>query len=202
MRRTPIGLASLLLAISGLTASTAAERRMALTVDDLPAQRAPGLPAERVAEINRRMVATLEAHEIPAVGFVNEFKLEIDGETRPDRVGPLELWLDAGLELGNHTWSHPDVHRIPLEDFLQEIVAGERISRSLAAERDIPYRYFRHPYLHTGRDLETKTAVERYLAEHGYSVAPVTIDNSEWIYARAYDNAVDAGDDDLCRRIA
>lgn len=179
---------------------------MALTFDDLPAQRAEALPAERVVEINRRLVAALERERIPAVGFVNEVKLEaspqIGGDAAAERARPLELWLDAGLELGNHTYSHPDLHKIPSERFQQEILDGERITRLLAVERGMPLRYFRHPYLHTGRDLETKAAVERFLADHGYLVAPVTIDNSEWIFARAYDTALDRGDSALTERLA
>jgi hypothetical protein len=63
-------------------------------------------------------------------------------------------------------------------------------------------RYFRHPYLHTGRDRATQAAVESFLAEHDYTVAPVTIDNSEWIFARAYDNALDADDNILTQRLS
>ena len=195
-------LALLFLATTALQPLWAAERRLALTVDDVPAQRAPRLPVERVAEINRRMVETLKAAAVPAVGFVNESKLEVDGQVIPERVAPLELWLEAGLELGNHTFSHPDVDKVPLDRFLQEILDGERVTRPLADRHGLPYRWFRHPYLHAGDDLETKDAVEEFLAEHGYTVAPVTIDNSEWIYARAYDEALDAGDEPLRERIA
>ena len=202
MRSPSAALATLLLAALGLAPTAVAERRMALTVDDLPAQRAEALSAERVVEINRRLVATLSAEGVPAVGFVNEGKLEVDGATPAERIEPLELWLDAGLALGNHTRSHPDLHKISTEQFQQEILAGERITRRLAAEREMPWRYFRHPYLHTGRDLETKAAVERFLSEHGYRVAPVTIDNSEWIFARAYDTALDRGDSALTQRLA
>ena len=44
-------------------------------------------------------------------------------------------------------------------------------------------------------------AVEAWLSERGYRVAPVTIDNSEWIYARAYDVAADRGDRKLMTRL-
>ena len=202
MRAAAIALAILPLAPLTVTPAAAAERSLAITVDDLPAQRAEALSAERVVEINRRLVATLAAEKVPAVGFVCERKLEVDGATTPERLLPLELWLDAGLELGNHTYSHPDLHRIPTERFQQEILAGERVTRRLAAARGVPLRYFRHPYLHTGRDLATRAAVERFLADHGYTVAPVTVDNSEWIFARAYDTARERGDGELGGRIA
>jgi Asp-tRNA(Asn)/Glu-tRNA(Gln) amidotransferase A subunit family amidase len=62
--------------------------------------------------------------------------------------------------------------------------------------------WFRHPFLQTGRDLETKRAVESWLAGRGYRVAPVTIDNSEWVYARAYASALRKKDKALAKRIA
>ncbi|MEK7726762.1 MAG: hypothetical protein AAB354_00045, partial [candidate division KSB1 bacterium] len=40
-----------------------------------------------------------------------------------------------------------------------------------------------------------------FLAEHGYAVAPVTIDNSEWIFAHAYVRASERGDAELQRRV-
>ena len=47
-------------------------------------------------------------------------------------------------------------------------------------------RYFRHPFLHTGNTPEKKLQLELFLPTLQYEVAPVTIDNSEWIFAKAY----------------
>lgn len=183
-------------------AEIAPDRRMAVTFDDLPAQRIRGLPEERVERITQDLVGYLKAETIPAIGFVNETKLEEDGEIRPNRVRMLEAWLDAGLELGNHTFSHPNLHGdISLADYLKDILDGERVLRPMLAKRDQVPRFFRHPFLRTGLDLETRDAVDAFLAKHGYRVAPVTVDNSEWIYARAYDEALDTEDLELAKRL-
>jgi len=116
-------------------------------------------------------------HEVPAIGFVNEAKLYVDGAAIPDPayVALLQAWLDAGLELGNHTFSHPDLHGTPLPEFEQEVLRGDIVTRQLlAAEGTVP-RYFRHPMLHTGRDLETRDSLHEFLAKHGYRVAPVSL---------------------------
>ena len=63
-------------------------------------------------------------------------------------------------------------------------------------------RYFRHPFLNTGPDLATKKAFEAFLAERGYTVAPVTIDNMEWLFADAYASAAKRGELDVMRRVA
>ncbi len=48
---------------------------------------------------------------------------------------------------------------------------------------------------------EYRNEIEKFLSEHGYTVAPVTIDNAEWVYGAAYDNAVKSGDEDLKKKI-
>ena len=94
------------------TASAFAEvdRRMVITFDDLPAQRAQSLTEDQVAGIIHRLVPLLLREKVPVIGFVNEKMLEVDGRLRAERVALLESWLDAGLELGNHSYSHPDLH--------------------------------------------------------------------------------------------
>ena len=46
-----------------------------------------------------------------------------------------------------------------------------------------------------------RDAFERFLDANGYRVAPVTIDNQEWIFARAYDHARARSDDASAVRI-
>jgi hypothetical protein len=55
--------------------------------------------------------------------------------------------------------------------------------------------------LSTGRDSSSRAAFESFLAKHGYAVAPVTMDNDEWIYAAAYDKARAREDRTLQERI-
>jgi peptidoglycan/xylan/chitin deacetylase (PgdA/CDA1 family) len=167
-------------------------RQVAITFDDLPFVRMPSVRDARLG--TERLLRTITANRIPAIGFVNEGKLSPAGRLDPARVAILKMWVDAGLELGNHSLSHPDLNTTPIEAFKNQITQGEVTTRRLLASRRMSPRYFRHPFLHTGTSLETKTAIEQFLASHGYRVAPVTVDNSEWIFALAYDNAA-AGND-------
>ena len=112
------------------------------------------------------------------------------------------MWLDAGLELGNHTFSHPDINRVPLDTFKQDVIRGEEVTSELLKAKGRSMRYFRHPFLHAGNNIETKREFEKFLAERGYTIAPVTIDNSEWIFARAYENALMRGDKQMAKRVA
>lgn len=172
-------------------------RVVAVTIDDLPVVSA----WSDWSSVTERLLGTLREHQVPAVGFVNETKLYRNGTLDSTRVALLSAWLGAGHELGNHTFAHRGAHATPLAEYLGGITRGEVVTRELARRAGRPFRYFRHPQLHTGRSLEYKRAVERFLASHGYTVAPVTVDNQEWVYARAYVVANQRGDSALVARV-
>jgi peptidoglycan/xylan/chitin deacetylase (PgdA/CDA1 family) len=75
---------------------------VALTFDDLPA--AGSLPpGENRTKIATALAAELKANHLEGTyGFVNAVKLEND----PDAQQALRIWIDAGMKIGNHTWSH------------------------------------------------------------------------------------------------
>lgn len=178
------------------------QRAIAITIDDLP-EVPPGVhDLKTLQAINRKLVKALTAHKVPAIGFVNESRLySHDGREIAPRTKMLKEWLDAGLELGNHTWSHPDFFTTPLEQFQQDVLRGEEVTRTLLAQVGKKPRYFRHPFLHTGPNLETRRAFEKFLAEHGYKVAPVTVDNNEYIFAAVYADALAKNDLAMMKRI-
>src|SRR5688572_6882294 len=176
-------------------------RAVAVTIDDLPTVSAVRRDLAEAERITNELTAALKRSSVPAIGFVNEGKLRTNGEVDAARVALLQTWLDAGLELGNHTFSHLDLHSSTVEALEREILEGERITRALLKKAGTVPRYFRHPYLHTGRDAATKGRVERFLGEHGYRVAPVTIDNYDYMFAAAYDRAIGRNDSALTARL-
>ncbi len=157
-----------------LIAWSAFGAEIAVTFDDLPLMN---------AGLTRELLGQLTARKIPVVGFVNTRKV---GD-----VALLDRWMEAGFELGNHTYSHLDLHHASPEAFEDDIVKGETPLRDVVRRHRGTLRYFRHPMLHTGRTDEVRERIDAFLAKRGYTVAPVTIDNSEWIFARAYDLAED-----------
>src|SRR5262249_29472377 len=115
-----------------------------------------------------------------------------DGRVDLSRLSMLEDWPRAGLALGNHTFGHVGLHRTPLADYEGAILRGERVTRPLLARHGLSLEWFRHPFLQAGRDDPTREALAAFLAAHGYRVAPVTVDNGDWIFARAYVQLADA----------
>ena len=176
-------------------------REMTVTFDDLPwASVVPG-NIDRAHSSTEALMLVLRRHQVPAIGFVNEIKLEREGVVQPARIALLAAWVAAGLELGNHTHSHIDLHLARVEDVLADVTRGEVQTRRLLAEHGMRLRYFRHPFLHRGRDAETRLRLEEYLQDREYRVAPVTIDNSDYVFAAALDHAVVNGDAEAQHRI-
>lgn len=184
--RAAAGLALIAAVASGASAQG---RSVAVTFDDLPAS---------AADITPRLLASIRGQGVPAIGFVNEANLRADRRARTEQ---LRMWLDAGLELGNHTYSQPSAHRTPLPRYLEEIARGDSVTRLLMAARGARPRFFRHPSLHTGRTLAYRDEVHGFLARRGYRVAPVTFDNQEWVFAEVYARAAPRGDSVGMRRI-
>jgi peptidoglycan/xylan/chitin deacetylase (PgdA/CDA1 family) len=194
MRGWLAGLALLLLA----AATPASAEDVALTFDDLPTL---SLSSSTVyAEATTRdLLKALRRQRIVATGFVNEGKLE--GPDRARRIALLSHWLDAGMDLGNHSYSHLSLTDTPVQAYIEDVAKGERVTRALLAERGRTPRWYRHPYLETGRTPQVRQQFEGWLAGHGYRVAPVTMENSDWMYALPYDEAVLEGDWPAARAI-
>lgn len=174
-------------------AQTAPPREVAFTIDDLPATGANAMSGAEILELTTKLLSTLHQQNVPAVGFVNERKLYRTGEV-DDRIKALNLWLDSGQELGNHAYSHMSLNNSTLHDWEEDVVRGETVTRLLLAKHGAKLRYFRHPYLDVGRDLQTRREAEAFLISRGYHIAPVTLDGWDWMYARVYEDARKRGD--------
>jgi peptidoglycan-N-acetylglucosamine deacetylase len=151
--------------------------------------------------ITSALLASVKRNGVPVVGFVNEGKLYRRGETDA-RTELLRAWLDAGFELGNHTFSHINLQRAPLADYEEDVVRGETVTRMLLGERGMKLRYFRHPFLFTGTTPEYKEGLAKFLASRGYTVAPVTLDNADYVFADVYFKAKKRGDAETAKRVA
>src|ERR1700730_10121577 len=170
------------------------DRAMAITIDDLPAGAANFMSAAAITEMTTKLLAVLREQKVPAVGFVNERKLYYKWGEVDERIKALNMWLDAGFELGNHTYGHTSLNKAGLKDFEEAVIEGESVTRILLTQHNMKLRYFRHPYLDTGRDLQTRRDAEAFLVERGYRIAPVTLDAWDWMFATVYDDAKKHGD--------
>jgi peptidoglycan/xylan/chitin deacetylase (PgdA/CDA1 family) len=159
---------------------------MAITVDDLPVH--GDLPANTTrAEIAKKMIEAFKAKGVPGVyGFVNANNIGANGDTEKDSV--LKIWANSGFPLGNHTFSHIDLNTSSIQAFEDEIVANESVLQGLMGGRD--WHWLRYPFLHEGDTLEKRHAIRKYLADHGYKVAQVTLDYGDYAWNNPYARCV------------
>ena len=176
-----------------------AQQKMSITIDDLPSV---DYGLGNHTEITNGLLSALKNHDAPAVAFVNERKLYEDGQLSNEKVRLLELWIEAGHELGNHTYSHMNYHNVNLEEYAKDILKGERNIRPLSEKYSKEFRYFRHPYLRSGANKETSDSLKSFLQGKAYIEAPVTIDNEEYLFAKAYAVAIKKGENELAEIVA
>jgi len=162
--------------------------KLAITFDDLPlnGELAPG--TTRV-EIVDGVLKILQQRRVPQVyGFINAGKLEGDA----DGALALTHWAAGGQGVGNHTYSHPDLHTSTPELFMAEVRRDEPILELLDAKDR--WHWLRYPYLREGDTLDKRHEVSRQLRERGYRIAQVTLDYEDYLWNSAYARCLAAKD--------
>src|SRR5215204_2756541 len=137
-------------------------KSITITIDDLPLN-GPNIPLRDLEIMTATILEALRRHNAPAVGFVNESLLSIDGQADA-RISLLRSWLTAGVELGNHTYSHIGFRDTPLERYEDDFVRGDAVTAKLQKK---PARYFRHPFLQMGPTREIDLAFDDFIAKRG-----------------------------------
>jgi len=175
-------------------------KEVAVTIDDLPLN-GPQFEAGRLRAMTDKILAAINKHQIPVVGFVNESLLQVPGETDA-RVAILKAWADGGVELGNHTFSHLGFKDASLNEYQDDFLRGEVVTRRLLKQKGQKVRYFRHPFLQLGPTRELEQSFESFIAERGYKIAPVTVDVMDWMILSAYADARAQGDGEMAKRVS
>ena len=183
-----------------LTCPLAAQRpqkSVAVTFDDIPGV-AMACGPEAAVRLNRRLLAKVAAHKIPATALV------VTGNSRcgaRDLTRIVNMWLDAGHEVGSHTHSHFDLNSQPVASYLADVGGAHDVLTAILEPRGKSVRYFRYPGLHAGNTQAKKNTLDRELAARRYRNAVVTIDNQEWVYAEVYTAAKVRNDTARIRRL-
>jgi peptidoglycan/xylan/chitin deacetylase (PgdA/CDA1 family) len=166
--------------------------KMAITVDDLPTH-GPLPEGVSRADVHAQLLEAFRLHDVPEVrGYViGERALENE-----DHRQALQMWLDAGHPLGNHTWSHPNMEEIGVDAYLADIDRNESVLAELTGDASgASWRSFRYPYLRQGFDEESSRRVRDHLARGGYQIAEVSIDFWDWDYQTPYVRCLDLPSD-------
>jgi peptidoglycan-N-acetylglucosamine deacetylase len=159
---------------------------IAITIDDLPVH-GPMPRGETPAGVARGIISALNAQRVQAYGFANGYWLERD----PATAQVLRDWSGAGLPLGNHGWAHRHLNEITIEEFERELTRNDSLLREMSKG---DWRWFRYPFLDEGETSKQRSDSRTILARHGYKVAAVTMDFSDWAWTGPYARCADSGD--------
>ncbi|HXE09652.1 MAG TPA: glycosyltransferase [Acidobacteriaceae bacterium] len=102
----------------------------------------------------------------------------IIGEEALNDIGDLKRVYRDGNEIGNHTWSHPDISEISVPAANLELNLTERL---FAAELGVQPLYFRPPYsIDQEPDTNDQAAPASRIQDLGYIIVGNKIDTDDW----------------------
>jgi uncharacterized protein (TIGR02246 family) len=182
-------LALLLPASVAAPAEPQAPRPVLVTVDDLPIAGGFNPAPEERKRITRGLLDALARHKIHAVALVTWANVK-----DPSDLDLLRMWVDAGHELGNHTWNHLSYSATDPEPYVADVERARARLEEFLKPLGRTSRFFRFPYLREGDTPAKLDAMRAYLHESGQTNLPVTIDNDDWAYAQPWVDARRAGD--------
>ena len=118
-----------------------------------------------------RILAILKQYNVPATFMVI-------GESAQDNSGILKQELRDGEEIGNHTYTHPDISEISEQQLRLEMNLTERL---FEAELGVQPLYFRPPYsIDQEPDTNDQAAPAYKIQQMGYSIVGNKIDTNDW----------------------
>ena len=161
---------------------------VAITFDDLPLNGA--LPPEQTAiNVIDKILSVLKNNQLyNTYGFVNGSKVN-DIESGTDI---LHKWVNEHQALGNHTFSHLDLSKIETEAYIEDIKKNHNLLSSITNPTSV--KYFSYPYLAEGNTQEKRDNVRSYLFANKFSIAQVSMDFFEYLWAPAYIRCIQKGD--------
>ena len=143
-----------------VTRNGSADHKVALTFDDGPDPR-----------YTPQILDALHSAGVPATFFI----IGTNGEMNPEL---LRREVAEGHEIGNHTFTHPDISAISSSQFQLELSATQHLLASTVGRYTV---FFRPPY---AVDSEPETIDEmrpiEFAAAKGYLVVGMQIDPDDW----------------------
>jgi len=163
-------LKSLLLAAAVAACPLAAAQSVAITIDDGPNLEAT--PRMSAQERSAAMLAALRKHKVQAALFVTKGF----GADRPQGLALARAWGEAGHAIGNHTVTHPDLEKVPLASYQQEVLDCDSLIATLPGYQ----KWLRFTFLREGNTPEKRDGMRSFLRAQGYRNAHVSLDTSDW----------------------
>ena len=176
----------LLAALLCFAAPAAAQKRIALSFDDVP--RTPGSFMTPQQRTERLIDALRRARVRQAAFFLNPGNLQQPWGV--GREGQIAAYVRAGHVIGNHSYSHPHLSEVGAAAFIANIDQAAAWLNGRPGYRP----WFRFPYLdEASRDLPTRDAARAALRERHLQNGYVTVDGMDWLVDSLVNQAHAAG---------
>jgi len=180
--KSPVVIAILLASVLSFAANAREKQdiQIAITFDDLPVHN--DLPPDVTRrQVGRNIIKALkDAHVSKVYGFVNASHVEKE----PALGAVFADWHAAGFLLGNHTWSHPNLNDLSVDEYVEEIIRNEAALKEYSNGKE--WHWFRYPFLSEGTDPEKRKLVRDALAARGYHIAAVSMSFGDYMWNAPY----------------
>jgi peptidoglycan/xylan/chitin deacetylase (PgdA/CDA1 family) len=167
-------------------AAPAADKRIALTFDDVPRGRGAFFtPDQRTI----RLIAGLHKAGVKQAAFYL-----VPGQIgHDDGVGGeerIEAYVAAGHVIADHSFTHPHLSELSVADYIANVDKAEAFLKGREGRRP----WFRYPFLDEGQSDKAKVAAVRAaLKARGLHNGYATVDGSDWYIEAMAADAVAAG---------
>ena len=151
-----------------LSISVSSTQEIAITIDDAPRKDTNLFSGTERTQI---LIENLKKAKVPDVLIFIVTK-QIDENT----ISRIKAYEKSGFHLANHSHNHFSANHEDLDNYLEDITVAHKI----LAKFDNFIPIYRYPYLHHGKNRETRDSIKVHLKNLGYRIGYVTVDNYEW----------------------
>lgn len=159
----------------------AQQKSISITIDDVP-----NTTKYQKDNFNPKLLNVLDSLKVPFTIFINEgmiYKTEFLDKNKH----LLEKWIEKKQIInGNHTYSHSRYSEVGFDNFSKDIEQGEKLLKEYAFRNNKDVKYFRFPFNDMGMDSIQHIKIREYLKSKGYTIAPFTIESSDWMFDAVY----------------
>jgi len=153
-------------------------QEIALTFDDAPRSDGHLYTGLKRSEI---LLEKLKQYNVPQVAFFS-----VPGNKDAVGILRLKMYGQAGHIIANHSYTHPQIAEVGVDQFIADIKMADTALRKLPNFRP----WFRFPYLNEGRDEATRDRIRQALHDMDYINGYVTIDTYDWYLESMFQQAL------------
>lgn len=165
------------------------QKNVAITIDDIPNTRQFKNDKNTSVLLNE-----LDALQIPIAIFINEGKVYSTGSSERN-TELLEDWCSKEyITLGNHSFGHLRYSDTSLDDYINDILKGETLTREIAHTHSKSLHHFRFPFNDLGIDSLQQAKIDSALRTLNYNITPFTIESSDYMFNLIYTNHLSKGE--------